>query len=941
MDESGTDRDPLDVLAEDFVVRQRQGQSPSVDEYVVSHPELAEEITELFPTIAAMERLKARSERSADGLASLGPMKLERLGDFRIIREIGRGGMGIVFEAEQESLGRRVALKVLPRQALLEHQYLARFRREARIASQLHHTNIVQVYGVGEQEGFHYYVMQYVQGVGLDRVITSLRPPESGASAPQDELLEKVLSHIAENPGARRPTPSDPAYHRFVAGVGAQVADALAYAHEMGTLHRDIKPSNLMLDDQGVVWIADFGLARATAAVDVTQAGELTGTLRYMAPERLAGRADERSDIYALGLTLYELLLLQPAWGDCNRFALIHRISEQTPSRPRSINPLIPQDLETIVLKAISREPHLRYPTAAAMAQDLRRFLEDRPVLARRIGPAGRLWRWCRRNKAVASLAASTLILLLAVAVVATVGFVHTRNALSREAVSRRSAEAVASLAGESLDRVFTRLGPSRVVVSSLPIGGAAGESVQVIGQPAISAETAVLLEEMLPYYDRLSEQTGDDPTLQIRVANATRRIGDIHLRLGHYDSALRAYQRAIDLYAPLMKSEPGEPSLRISCAEAYNELGKTNGLMRKVAEAQKSHQIALEVLGLLGQDAPPGARFELARTHFLLGLRVPREPGLAPRGPGRGPPPPPGQRGRPRPDAERPPDDRPPSEPEQDPDRDARIDHLQQAIGLLTALSQDQPKNPEYRDLLARCYREIAPPNGQGRSIAGDKALEILEALVRDFPQIPDYRLDLCETYAATDAIEPGSSPPRIQPGGEERLRRALELSQQLTSDCRNVPEYQASQARIYHRMGEVYRQSQRLDEAEFSDRAALEIQSRLAQSLPDAITYQVLKSAYSNSLSDLLYRRGKLVELRSVAEGNIADTTRLLSKHPELWYLHALLVDANRTLAEALRRTGMNEPADRADAQAQIHQATLDELSRPQTPPPPEPRP
>ncbi len=211
----------------------------------------------------------------------------------------------------------------------------------------------------------------------------------------------------------------------------------------------------------------------------------------------------------------------------------------------------------------------------------------------------------------------------------------------------------------------------------------------------------------------------------------------------------------------------------------------------------------------------------------------------------------------------------------------------------------------------------------------------------MRDFPQIPDYRLDLCETYAAADAIEPGSSPPRILPGGEERLRKALELSQQLTSDYRNVPEYQASQARIYHRMGEVYRQSQRLDEAEFSDRAALEIQSRLAHSLPDAITYQVLKSAYSNSFADLLFRRGKLAELRSIAEGNIAYTTSLLREHHELWYLHALLVDANRTLAEALRRAGINEPADRADAQAQMHQATLDELSRPQSPPPPEPRP
>jgi len=400
MDKSVHDRDPLEILAAEFMERQRRGESPSVEEYATNHPDLAAEIRELFPTIAAMERLKARSERTVGGLASLGPIKLERLGDFRIIREIGRGGMGIVFEAEQESLGRRVALKVLPQQALLEQRYLARFKREAKIASRLHHTNIVQVYGVGEQDCFHYYVMQYVRGIGLDKVIQHLRGGEESPS--HEELLQTVVLRIRAKETSGQSVLLDPRYYRTVAQIGKQAAGALAYAHTQGTLHRDIKPSNLLFDDQGTVWMTDFGLAHAAQIPQVTQAGDLTGTLQYLAPERLRGKMDERGDIYSLGLTLYELLTLRPAHEQTDSSSLIHRVSQESPVPPRDFNSAIPRDLETVVLKAISHEPEHRYATAAELADDLDRFLEDRPIRARRIGFSERVWRWSRRNKAVA-----------------------------------------------------------------------------------------------------------------------------------------------------------------------------------------------------------------------------------------------------------------------------------------------------------------------------------------------------------------------------------------------------------------------------------------------------------------------------------------------------------------------------------------------------------
>jgi hypothetical protein len=202
MEAPNIDRDPFEMLAAEYTDRLRQGQHPSIEDYATQHPALAEEIRELFPTIALTERFKASKERSSDGRATLGAAQIERLGDFRIIREIGRGGMGIVFEAEQESLRRRVAVKVLPRQALLDEKHLKRFQREARIAANLHHTHIVEVFGVGEQEGFHYYVMQYIHGVGLDTVV-----PELNASRKaRRHRLESLEFPAISRPSFSRPS---------------------------------------------------------------------------------------------------------------------------------------------------------------------------------------------------------------------------------------------------------------------------------------------------------------------------------------------------------------------------------------------------------------------------------------------------------------------------------------------------------------------------------------------------------------------------------------------------------------------------------------------------------------------------------------------------------------------------------------------------------------
>src|SRR5581483_1215089 len=223
--------------------------------------------------------------------------------------------------------------------------------------------------------------------------------------------------HLPGQPESATLSESGRSYWQGVARIGIQVAEALAHAHGQGTLHRDIKPSNLLLDAQGTVWVTDFGLAQVSEGGSLTGTGEVVGTLRYIPPERFTGRSDARGDVYSLGLTMYELLTLRPAFGGDERHRLLERILHEEPPRPRQLDPVIPRDLETIVLKAIAKEPAHRYQTAAELADDLRRFLEDRPVKARRASAVERLWRWARRNPTVAALAIAVAGLLTIVTV--------------------------------------------------------------------------------------------------------------------------------------------------------------------------------------------------------------------------------------------------------------------------------------------------------------------------------------------------------------------------------------------------------------------------------------------------------------------------------------------------------------------------------------------
>jgi serine/threonine protein kinase len=390
--------DPLLVQwAAELAERIQAGEEVDLEALASQHPERAARLRRLLPTIRLMANL--RDEPSTSPMPAV-------LGDFRILREIGRGGMGIVYEAEQITLKRRVALKVLPAISALDAKRFRRFQIEAQAVALLGHPNIVPIYAVGCDQGYHYYAMQLVIGGSLAERVKELRGDGDSASAEAEvpgltATASRNASDRAET-ASTRPPARNRTYFDSVARLGIQAAEALGYAHDRGVVHRDIKPSNLLVDEAGKLWLTDFGLARIGDGGDLTASGDQLGTLRYMSPEQVRRQnvpVDRRTDIYSLGATLYELLALRPAVEGDERGDLVRRILEEEPTPLRVLDRTIPKDLETIVLKkAMAKDFNDRYALMAKLADDLKRYLRREPIL-----PDAPMWKraiaWAKRHR--------------------------------------------------------------------------------------------------------------------------------------------------------------------------------------------------------------------------------------------------------------------------------------------------------------------------------------------------------------------------------------------------------------------------------------------------------------------------------------------------------------------------------------------------------------
>jgi serine/threonine protein kinase len=577
-----TDDPRLVAAVQEYVAAVESGRRPNRLEFVARHPEISAELSACLQGFAFVNSAFANIDGPTGEVgADFEPLAARLLGDFRLLREIGRGGMGVVYEAIQLTLSRRVAVKILPMAAALDPRHLERFRNEAHAAAQLHHTNIVPVYAIGCERSVHFYAMQLINGPSLAAVIEDIRravspqpasaEPSGGRPKPGGEAPSSKTSSVGGRRGlgdngrdqatldasdallagstTARLTVADGlsmlhsgkrvAYFRAVAKLMLQAAEALAYAHRQGVVHRDIKPANLLLDVQGTLWITDFGLAQMYADTGLTRTGDLLGTLRYMSPEQASGRAvvlDQRTDIYSLGITLYELLTLERALPGTTREQLLEQINGADPRSPRSIDKKIPVELENIIGRATSKDAADRYPTADSLAQDLSRFLNDEPVLARPPSIWIKAAKWTRRHR---TFAASAVIVLLVAFIAAVVSGVLVAREQSRTAAALIREQHRAKEANAERELAQRNFAQAREAVDFFTT--TAINDLPPSPDPKLFQGRRRLLEASLDYYKSFLEQQPNDVLLDAQLTSAKAQVIAVLAELGAVDEFLRA----------------------------------------------------------------------------------------------------------------------------------------------------------------------------------------------------------------------------------------------------------------------------------------------------------------------------------------------------------------------------------------------------------------
>ncbi len=552
--------------------------------------EVVEECLARYPGegTAAIDELAARHPQHANGLRRRidvlrqGGMLPEaqdhtsypaQLGDFRLLELLGEGGMGAVFRARQESLGRLVALKVIRAESLFSPVARERFRREIEAVAALRSPGIVPVHTVGEENGVPFYAMELVEGTNLADLAALLR------TRPVEKLTGEDMRQAVEQATARHgggvsgSTDADALWGgrhpQVCCRIALRVARALAHAHERGVLHRDVKPSNIMVDAGGRVLLLDFGLARAVNPADhgLTQTGAVVGSLAYMAPEQIRGdtELDARVDVYGVGVTLYELLTLQRAYrGRGEMEELRSAILAGSVVTPAQLNPVVDRDAETICLRAMAPEPGRRYPTMAAMADDLQRFLELRPIEARRAGASYRVRRWMQRHPARATALAAGL--LVAVGVPSTVALQQhfaaeqIRGALTETKRYQDSYERLLANALQTIEQTTYRLARDEQLATG-----------------KLDRLRRDLLEQTLTFYEQLASVADASPSARDHLRRAQGVLAAVRKDLGELDAARTAAQGVLAGYeADLAAAAPDRrPRLLQRIAQAARGLGE------------------------------------------------------------------------------------------------------------------------------------------------------------------------------------------------------------------------------------------------------------------------------------------------------------------------------------------------------------------------------
>jgi tetratricopeptide (TPR) repeat protein/tRNA A-37 threonylcarbamoyl transferase component Bud32 len=761
----------VELVYTEFVTRDLLGQRPDPGEWYARFPQHAGPLQRLFqvhetlaPEPTAADVAVARPEPG-------GETGTRRFGDYELLGEIGRGGMGVVYKARQPGLDRVVALKMILAGEYAHPDEQARFRTEARAAARLHHPHIVQVHEVGEQDGRPFLSMEYVEGGTLERRLAQAALPAREAAA-----LMRTL------------------------------AQAVQHAHDHGVVHRDLKPANILLGSgeagpRGLMGpagpisppstlhpkITDFGLAkwseaRATTAGagQATASGALLGTPSYMAPEQAGGgqgAVGPAADTYALGAILYECLTGRPPFKAETPLETLLQVKHQEPVPPRALNPSVPRDLDTICLQCLHKEPRRRYPSAAGLADDLGHFLAGEPIRARPVGNVERLWRWCWRKPAHAGLAAAVGLLLLGAVTAPTVGLlvlraeqVRTHAALAAEAKRRQQAREALDLLAERVVEEW-RAGPAE-----------------------LTPERRQFLERLLACYEEFAADTGDDEAARTGLAGAHFQVGNLLYRLGRMEPAKQALGRGRELYARLAE-ESASPEYKYRLAGSHALLGLLHRETGRVAEAEQACRAALTLRQELARDFPDRAqyRLDLARDHVHLGAALQTARRL----------------------------------------RDAEAAY-RDAMTVLQPVAAASPEHAEARHTLAAAYQNLSFLLQARKELpqaleACRAAAGLLEQLAAESPRNLAHSRDLARCQNQLGLVLRSAGRPGEAEAAHQAARKRF---QQLAADWPAVPDYQNGLAgtlvnlAIVHRQRKEFPAARRLlDQALPHHRAALEV--------------------------------------------------------------------------------------------------------------------
>jgi len=585
---------------------EREGPS-AIEAICAEHQEIASELRRRLETLRSIGFLTQADDAAGDEFP-------ERLGDFRLLQKLKGGGMGVVYAAEQVSLGRVVALKLIRPEQLYFPGSRERFQREAEAIARLRHPGIVPIYSVGEERGIPYFAMELVNGCSLTEVVRALsdREPERLREKDLTAILEsKLEAGPGERPSGSPVPPRRGSWADACVRITRDLADALSHAHRLGVLHRDLKPSNVMITREGRVVLLDFGLAVLEGASRLTSAGSRVGSAPYMPPEQISGQpneVDERSDVYSLGVTLYELLTLRLPFPQTNLQAL--RLSVVTGQAPpvRRLNPAVSWDVETVCRKAMDPDPARRYASAEAFSRDLTNILNQQPIEAARAGAALRLLRFCQRRPALAVTAMLGSILVVGVPL--TYALVTERaNRRIQAALTQRNAQFTRAERNlrrsmDAVERMLTRFSDR-----------------ELAGLPRMERVRREVLEDARKIYEGLAGDQPDDPIVRLRIAQSTAKIAGLHVLLGEIDPGFSAYRHSLEAFGELLRETPLEPEARSGAAHVRAQLGL---LSMRTGDFDAAESLLLEALSSwrqLDRELPenPGVTSGLIETSNAL----------------------------------------------------------------------------------------------------------------------------------------------------------------------------------------------------------------------------------------------------------------------------------------------------------------------------------